>query len=268
MAMRVMLVAATLFAFALAGAEAQQLYRWVDKDGVVHYTQQAPPPGAAKDVERRTISRSAAGSPSLPYATRLAAQNFPVTLFTSADCGAPCTDARDSLEKRGIPFDETVVGDEKSVEALKSIAGNAQVPVLRVGKQVMLGFEPARWKSALDNAGYPASGPPTKARVEAEAPKKLPPVKLYTRADCGKLCEDARNLLSARKITFQEVNVSTPETAEELAKLAGAPVVPVLVVGDRVQRGFDASFYKSFLDGVGFPPAPPQPAAATDTNNN
>jgi len=267
MIMRVMLVVATLSAFALTGAQAQRLYRWVDKNGTVHYTEQAPPVDA-KNVERRSISAGAAGTPTLPYATRVAERNFPVTLFTSADCGAPCSEGRDALEKRGIPFDETVVGDEKSVEALKGIAGKAQVPVLRVGKQVMLGFDPGRWKSALDEAGYPASGPPTKARVEGQGPKKLPPVKLYTRADCGKLCEDARNLLTARKITFQEVDVATKETSDELTKLAGAPVVPVLVVGDRVQRGFDASFYKSFLDGIGFPPAPAaKPAPATEANN-
>ena len=267
MVMRLMLVVATLSAFALTGAEAQRMYRWVDKNGTVHYTEQAPP-ADAKSVERRAISAGAAGSPVLPYATRTAASNFPVTLFTAADCGAPCSEGRESLEKRGIPFDETVVGDEKSVEALKRIAGKTQVPVLRIGKQIMLGFDPVRWKSALDDAGYPSSGPPTTARVEAAGPKKLPPVKLYTRADCGNLCEDARKLLAARKIGFEEVDVKTKEAADELTKLAGAPIVPVLVVGDRVQRGFDANFYKSFLDGIGFPPAPPaEPAPAAGANN-
>src|SRR6266705_388135 len=39
-----------------------QAYRWVDQDGRVHYTQAPPPPVAAK--------------------------NFPVTLYTLADCGS------------------------------------------------------------------------------------------------------------------------------------------------------------------------------------
>jgi len=249
--MRAMLVAAVLFAVALAGAQAQQMYRWVDKDGGVHYTQQPPPPDA-KEVQRRSVSTGAPESPELPYATQLAARNFPVTLFTSADCQAPCKDGRESIEKRGIPFEEVVVGDEKSVEELKRIAGKAQVPVLRVGKQIAVGFEPDIWKSAIDAAGYPASGPPSRARARPAAPKQLPPVKLYVRADCGSLCEDARNLLAARMITFQEVDVSTPETVEELTKLAGAAVVPVVVIGERVQRGFDAGFYHSLLDGAGF----------------
>jgi len=256
--MRAMLVSAVLLAVALTGAQAQQMYRWVDQDGGVHYTQQPPPPDA-KNVQRRAASVGMAEPSDLPYATQLAARNFPVTLFTSAECRAPCKDARESLEKRGIPFEEVVVGDEKSVEELKRVAGRTQVPVLRVGKQVEVGFEPDVWKSALDVAGYPASGPPLRARVRTEAPKQLPPVKLYIRADCGNLCEDARNLLLARKVTFQEVDLSTPETVEELTKLAGAAVVPVLIIGERVQRGFDAGFYNSLLDGAGFPRA----AAAT-----
>jgi len=256
--MRAMLVAAVLFTVAIAGAQAQQMYRWVDKDGKVHYTQQPPPPDA-KEVRRRPASTGAPESPDLPYATRLAARNFPVTLFTSADCGAPCRDARDSLEKRGIPFEEIVVGDEKSVEELKRVAGRTQVPVVRVGKQISVGFEADIWKSALDVAGYPASGPPARARVRTEAPKPLPPLKLYVRADCGNLCDEARNLLAARKLTFQEVDVAAPETVEELTKVAGSAVVPVLVIGQRVQRGFDAALYNSLLDGAGFP----RPGATT-----
>lgn len=260
--MRAMFIAAVLFAVtfigALAGAQAQQMYRWIDKDGTVHYTQQPPPPDA-RNVERRSTSVSTVESSDLPYATQVAARNFPVTLFTSANCRAPCKDGRESLEKRGIPFEEVAVGDERSVEELKRVAGGAQVPVLRVGKQVEVGFEPATWKSALDAAGYPASGPPVRSRARPEAPKQLPPVKLYVRADCGNLCDEARNLLAARKVTFQEVDASTPEAIEELTKLAGAAVVPVVVVGARIQRGFDASFYHSILDGAGFPPAAPAP---------
>ena len=262
--MRAMPVVAVLLAVALTGAEAQQMYRWVDNDGGVHYTQQPPPP-EAKNVQRRSANVSTVESSDLPYATQVAARNFPVTLFTSANCRAPCKDGRESLQSRGIPFEEVVVGDEKSVEELKRIAGRTEVPVLRVGKQVEVGFAPDGWKSALDAAGYPASGPPLRARVRPEVPKQLPPVKLYIRADCGNLCEDARNLLAARKVTFQEIDVSTPEAVDELMKLAGAAVVPVLAVGERVQRSFDAGFYHSLLDGAGFLRATPAPGGAPAT---
>lgn len=271
--MRALLVAAVLLAVALAGAQAQQMYRWVDKDGGVHYTQQPPPP-EAKDVQRRSTASGAPESPELPYATRLAAKNFPVTLYTAPDCGTGCRDARGSLESRGVPFNEMVVGDDRSIEELKRLTGKTQVPVLRVGPQTQVGYEPESWKAALDAAGYPATGPrvqgrtkggtTTAATLPSATAASLPPVKFYTSADCGDLCDEARSVLAARGVKFQEVavSVSAPETIEELAKVSGNTTVPVLLVGQRVQRGFEANLYQGILDAAGFPPAKPAPGAA------
>lgn len=252
--MRATLAVAVLLAVVLADTHAQQLYRWVDKDGRVHYTQQPPPPDA-KNVQQRSAASAAPDASPLPYATQLAAKRYPVTLYTSADCKQACQDARESLEKRGIPFEEAVVGDESSIENLKRLAGKAQVPVLRVGTQVEVGFEAVGWKAALDAAEYPASGPPVRGRTRAAAPQSLPAVKLYTSAECGGLCDQARDVLTARGVKFQEVNVSVsaPETVEELAKVSGNTNVPVLLVGERVQRGFDPAVYHGILDGAGFP---------------
>jgi len=261
--MRAMLVAAVLLAVALAGAQAQQMYRWVDKDGKVNYTQQ-PPPSGATNVQRRNAATGSGESNELPFPTQLAAKNYPVTLYTSADCGSACTNARGSLEKRGIPFEEVAVGDEKSIDNLKRLTGKNQVPVLRVGTQLEVGYEAEGWKAALDAAGYPASGPPVRGRAKVEPPKALPPVKLYTSADCGGLCDEARSVLAARGVKFQEVEVSesAPETIEELVKVAGNASVPALVIGQRVQRGFDAALYHGLLDGAGFPRAAAAPGAA------
>ncbi|MET0680713.1 MAG: DUF4124 domain-containing protein, partial [Burkholderiales bacterium] len=45
---RLALAVAAMFVAATAGA---QMYRWVDKDGKVHYTD-APPPAASKSVQK------------------------------------------------------------------------------------------------------------------------------------------------------------------------------------------------------------------------
>jgi glutaredoxin len=264
-AMRAMLVAALLFAVALAGAQAQQLYRWVDKDGRVHYTQQ-PPPLDAKNVQRRSAASAAPDSPELPYATQLAAKNYPVTLYTAPDCGAACKDGRESLERRGVPFDEVVVGDDRSIEELKRVSGKTQVPVLRVGTQTEVGYDSENWKAALDMAGYPESGPTVRGRIKGDtAPgAPLPPVKLYTSAECTELCDGARGVLAARGVKFQEVQVSAsaPETLEELTKVSGNTNVPVLLVGQRMQRGFEVGLYQTILDTAGFPRAKPAPDGA------
>ena len=57
------------------------------------------------------------------------------------------------------------------------------------------------------------------------------------------------------------MSVSAPETMEELQKVSGNANVPVLLVGQRMQRGFDTVIYQELLDAAGFPRTPS--AAAT-----
>ena len=155
----------------VAASALGQAYRWVDKNGRVHYTQTPPPPDA-KDVQRKKLGGNVADSANLPYATQRAAQNFPVTLYTSPDCGAPCDSARSNLVKRGVPFKEISVVDQKLGEDLKRVSGKIQLPTLVVGSEVQSGFLEGAYKSALDDAGYPSSA----LQVPLEALRKMEPV--------------------------------------------------------------------------------------------
>lgn len=146
--------AATLVAVC---ASAQQLYRWVDKDGKVTYSQNPPPKDAgAKSVQQRRIT---GGGPAddvgqVPFAVRQAMSNFPVTLYTAPDC-AGCNEAKNLLNKRGVPFREVTVADESGRDSLKKATGDTRVPVMMVGRAAEKGFEESSYHSALDNAGYP-----------------------------------------------------------------------------------------------------------------
>jgi len=143
----------------VCGLATAQTYRWVDPaTGRVMYTD-TPPPGNAKQVSRTGRSAAPEGEKELPYATRLAAQNFPVTLYTTSDCD-PCNKARELLKKRNVPFTEKSVQDEAHLKELKTLAGDdPSLPYLKVGRQLIKGFEPSAYDSNLDLAGYPkASG--------------------------------------------------------------------------------------------------------------
>lgn len=257
-----LLVVFAMLVWAAFAANAQQTYRWVDKDGKVHYTQTPPPADAAKSVQRKSFGSGAAPSIELPYSSQVAMRNHPVTLYTTPDCGKPCGEGRGHLEQRGVPFKEVSVTDEKGRAELQGIAGKLSVPVLVVGKDVQNGFEAEAWKDSLDAAGYPASVPrfqqPAAARKAAEAPRAAPSeklaVSLYTGANCGMPCNNARQLLAGRSVPFQEIAVDTPEKAEELSKISGETTVPTLVVGSTVQKGFEASLYNSALDAGGYAP--------------
>ncbi|MHB1590742.1 MAG: glutaredoxin family protein [Sulfuricella sp.] len=165
--------------FAVYSAQSASLYRWVDFDGKVHYTEEPPPPSAARKIEEKTLGTPPSDDVPLPYASRLAAKNFPVTLYNSA-CGEPCTQARELLTKRGVPFNEKDAGTAKVQTELKKLIGALEVPVLVIGTETRLkGYEAGAWNAALDEAGYPRSvpflRPKPKQPVKADAKGELKP---------------------------------------------------------------------------------------------
>src|SRR5262252_5617636 len=99
--MRTMRVALVLLAVAAATGFAQSnVYRWTDKDGKVHFSD-SPPPEDAKDAVQRRMGGGGPDDSGLPFATQEAARRNPVSIYTSGDCGDPCSQGRDLLEKRG-----------------------------------------------------------------------------------------------------------------------------------------------------------------------
>jgi glutaredoxin len=155
------------------------LYRWVDSSGEIHYSDQ-PPPANVKQVEKIKAAGGKPSDPPLPYALRQAVSNFPVTLYTTA-CGDACTRASELLAKRGIPYTEMDATDPSTQEELRKLTGGAlEVPLLKVGRNVLRGFEEGGWNSSLDAAGYPVSAvipprPPIKpAKPAVAAPDAAP----------------------------------------------------------------------------------------------
>lgn len=167
-----------VFALACVAAQAE-LFRWVDADGKVHYSDQ-PPPANIKQVERK---KPAGGKPSdapLPYALQQAVNNFPVTLY-STECGDACARARQLLMKRGIPYTEVDATDPKVQEELRKLTGGpVEVPFLKIGRDALRGFEESKWSTSLDAAGYPptaviAPRPPTRSAKPGAVPATSSP---------------------------------------------------------------------------------------------
>lgn len=153
----------------VAAAQAEQLYKWVDSDGNVHYSDQPPPPDA-RSVEERSVSGGSGADEQLPFELQRATENFPVTHFVS-DCGAACVEARQLLVSRGVPHTEMDATQPATQEEIRALTGgNVVVPVLRVGRQVLRGFEAGQWNAALDAAGYPRT-----ALVQVQPHRPAPP---------------------------------------------------------------------------------------------
>ena len=157
--------------------QAGELYRWVDSSGKVNYGDVLPP--GAMQVEVKKFPKDTTSSEYLPYETLRAQQNFPVTLYVADNCGEACAQARNSLNKRGIPFNEKALKTKQDIEAFKKLSGfdalnsfDAFVPTLAVGKNFIKGFEESQWNSELDIAGYPKTA--SYRRAPPSSPAETP----------------------------------------------------------------------------------------------
>lgn len=153
--------------FAAQSAQAGSLFRWIDAAGNVHYTDQPPPPSVA-DVQEKALLKSPQASGQTSYAVQAAAHNFPVTLYIT-NCGDTCTQAREHLTKRHIPFSEKNPSEPAAGDALQKLTGGLAIPVLVVGKSAPIkGYSADSWDAALDVAGYPKA--PAAAKAEPKKP--------------------------------------------------------------------------------------------------
>ena len=143
---------------ALLSAQAQTTYRWVGKDGKVHYSDQPPPPSETSEVQKKKLGTGSVvetGGPS--FEAQTAAKNFPVTLYTSANCKENCRIARDFLKRRGVVFSEKELKTQEDADEFKKTTGIGElvVPVLQAGSKAEKGYEENAWHALLDTAGYP-----------------------------------------------------------------------------------------------------------------
>lgn len=145
-------------ALAVSAASAQQVYRSVDKNGKVIFSDQPPAANTQPAAPRGGVSTVEGGGAigGLPYELQLVVQRYPVTIYTRDDC-APCDTGRALLSTRGVPFNERQVATPADVEALQRLSGEPSLPLLTIGGQQLKGFSDTTWSQYLDAAGYPKS---------------------------------------------------------------------------------------------------------------
>ena len=176
-------VLATAFS-AQFSAQAQTVYRIVGPDGKVTFSDKPPivtskgnDKVTATDRSGRTLDLTGA---SLPFELRQVATRYPVTLYTSNNCG-PCATGRAQLATRGVPFIERTVNTNEDIEALQRLSGENSLPFLTIGGQKIKGYSDTEWTQFLDAAGYPATSKlPGSYRQNPASPlvavQKPPPV--------------------------------------------------------------------------------------------
>jgi glutaredoxin len=170
----VLLILCAALGFAELAAAQTTLYRWVDKDGKVQFSD--VPPNEDVKVQERAVRAGGPESSALPYATQVAMRRSPVTLFAGKDCTDACEKARNLLKGRGIPYSERdAQADKTAADLLTEKVGELFIPALTVGDTGLKGYQESAWHAALDTAGYPRTLLPGQIAPKApEAVKKGP----------------------------------------------------------------------------------------------
>lgn len=153
-----------LLLFLATTAWAGSIYKWVDDQGVAHYSDQAP---QADQVEGVIETRQAvSGSPSSPPPTAetvrspetvrppLAQERKDVTveIYTTSWCRY-CRDAKNYFHSRGIVFQEyDIEKDRQAARRHKQYNPRGGVPVTVINGRPIVGFAPAAFAEALKDS--------------------------------------------------------------------------------------------------------------------
>ena len=137
----------------LAGipAEAQQIYRWVDENGRVQYTDKPPAGVKAKPVADRINSYS--GTPTVTGSASAGATRPEIKMYSTEWCGY-CKKAREYMTRNRLRFTELDVEKSPAARAEYQRLGGRGVPVILVGAQRMTGYSEEAFVQMLKAAGY------------------------------------------------------------------------------------------------------------------
>ena len=146
-----LIVVLAIIITATVDLHAQQVYKSIDKNGRVTYSEVPPLPSSGDKLTGESVA-----NPSLPYTLQQIVSRYPVTLYSAENC-APCISARLMLTQRGVPFTERTIASNEDIEAYKRINGDTSLPLATIATQQLKGYEESEWTKYLDAAGYPKS---------------------------------------------------------------------------------------------------------------
>jgi glutaredoxin len=129
------------------------MYKWVDENGKVHYTDTPPPGKKARKLDLKVNSISGPAIVSTVGNPGSATSSAKIRLYTTTWCGY-CKKAKAYLQARGTPFQEIDVENSAQGRSEFSALGGRGVPVILVGNQRMDGYREGTLAGLLKQAGF------------------------------------------------------------------------------------------------------------------
>ena len=145
-------------------AGAGSIYKWVDDQGVVHFSDHAPEAGQVEGaIETRQEVASSPSSPppaaetaqppeTMPPSAAQERKDVTVEIYTTSWCRY-CQDAKNYFQSRGIGFKEyDIEKDLKAARRHKRYNPRGGVPVTVINGRPIVGFAPAAFAQALEGS--------------------------------------------------------------------------------------------------------------------
>ncbi|WP_163831169.1 glutaredoxin family protein [Spartinivicinus ruber] len=126
-----------------------EIYRWVDKNGKVHFSDKKPQhkPASTIDINQTNTYQNIELKPLGPSSVKSSnKRNRGVVMYSAEWCGY-CKVARNYFQSNKIPFKEYDIDkNEKARQEYQELGGKG-VPLILVGKKKMSGFTQQRFES-------------------------------------------------------------------------------------------------------------------------
>jgi glutaredoxin len=144
------ILAAGILAFAAAAAAAQNVYRWTDEKGRVHYGNEPPAAAKARPVADRINSYDGpAEVRRAPASSATAAHEAgPVVMYSTSWC-TYCAQARAYFARQRIRYQDYDVEKSAAASAAYKRLGGRGVPLIVHGGQTMSGFSEAAFEALV-----------------------------------------------------------------------------------------------------------------------
>jgi len=130
-----------LLALCVSPSADAEIYKWVDENGGVHFSDAKP---AGKQARELRIKSTPA--PTSASTGTTAGRQQRVTLYGTQWCGS-CAKARRHFETNGIPYDDYDIDRSADARRRYDQLGGHGVPLILVGDEQLTGFSARRFEA-------------------------------------------------------------------------------------------------------------------------
>ena len=146
---RVLLTIAFVLSLCPCGVASAEVFKWVDANGKVHFSDRPPSARSAAKVDVSAVnSYEVVSVETVSPSAQIGAQT--VTLYATAWC-RHCKAAKAHFAKRGIPYVEHDIEKSDFARSEHKRLGGSGVPLIVFGSHKMKGFSPARFDRLYDS---------------------------------------------------------------------------------------------------------------------